>query len=108
MNLNPTLETIAAALRKGKTAELAATFAEKVAVKVIGDDAEYVKAQAEIVMQMFLSQFPPETVTIPEVPENSHEATGTYTSMGMPFKMSMNFQEQDGTPRLNAIAFAES
>lgn len=57
-----TVDKIADLIRQGKTSELSQLFASNIDLNIMGEENSYSKAQAEIVLNEFFSQYQPKSV----------------------------------------------
>ncbi len=100
------MDNISIAMNSGSSKELSSFFSEAVELKIDGEQENYSKRQAEVVMRNFFSKYPPfqfERIHKGSSPEGLVYVLGEYTHKNGKHRVNILIKEFDGNYLIDTL-----
>ncbi|WP_236252733.1 DUF4783 domain-containing protein [Echinicola sp. 20G] len=100
------VEEIAISIKAGSSKDLSAFFENNVELSINGNEGDYSRNQAELVIRDFFKKFPPsdfEVVHKGKSGSQIHYFIGTYDSAGIDFRILVKCKQDDNEKKIYSI-----
>lgn len=104
------IEQVGKFLATGNSTDLAAHFNESLSVAILNEEANYQKAQAQVVVQEFFADYSPQSFTLihsGESSEGSKFGTGTLSTLNGSFRVYYLIRSSDSGFLIHDLRFEE-
>jgi hypothetical protein len=108
---NPQIDPIVSAIQVGSSSELARFFNPTISMNINGQQGDYSKSQAEIVLKDFFKKNPPLDFSIVFKNENQNSVStyiGEYTSGQNSYKVFIKISQAENSFRVYGLDFVKS
>lgn len=100
------IDSIVQSISKGSSSSLAAHLDASTSLTINGEQGDYSKSQAELVLKDFFKQYPP--VSFKMVYSNANSYIGEYKSSQESFKVIIKTNQVGGQARIYSLSFVKN